>query len=74
MYSTAVTNHHIVCGTYEDLTDVLDIESKEQVWVLTGQVGTAYALAVISTPNQNNVFNVSFDQSLSPSGSRAWTT
>uniref|UniRef100_A0A6Q2ZLS3 RING-type domain-containing protein n=1 Tax=Esox lucius TaxID=8010 RepID=A0A6Q2ZLS3_ESOLU len=31
VYSIAVTNHHIVCGTYENLIHVWDIESKEQV-------------------------------------------
>ncbi|XP_042171554.1 E3 ubiquitin-protein ligase TRAF7 isoform X4 [Oncorhynchus tshawytscha] len=39
VYSIAVTNHHIVCGTYENLIHVWDIESKEQVRTLTGHVG-----------------------------------
>ncbi|XP_042171553.1 E3 ubiquitin-protein ligase TRAF7 isoform X3 [Oncorhynchus tshawytscha] len=37
VYSIAVTNHHIVCGTYENLIHVWDIES--QVRTLTGHVG-----------------------------------
>lgn len=128
MYSIAVTNHHIVCGTYENLIhvraagfdacvglglgergeetgglallvgygtpwvhsahpggvhpqkvvasspvrsvspallpQVWDIETKEQVRTLTGHVGTVYALAVISTPDQTKVFSASYDRSL----------
>ncbi|PIO39029.1 hypothetical protein AB205_0183480, partial [Aquarana catesbeiana] len=64
VYSIAVTNHHIVCGTYENLIHVWDIESKEQVRTLTGHVGTVYALAVISTPDQTKVFSASYDRSL----------
>lgn len=41
-----------------------DIESKEQVRTLTGHVGTVYALAVISTPDQTKVFSASYDRSL----------
>lgn len=89
-----MTNHHIVCGTYENLIhvradavgaasdsgplsapicasdlpapppQVWDIESKEQVRTLTGHVGTVYALAVISTPDQTKVFSASYDRSL----------
>lgn len=43
---------------------VWDIESKEQVRTLTGHVGTVYALAVISTPDQTKVFSASYDRSL----------
>uniref|UniRef100_A0A673A6Z7 TNF receptor-associated factor 7 n=1 Tax=Sphaeramia orbicularis TaxID=375764 RepID=A0A673A6Z7_9TELE len=68
VYSIAVTNHHIVCGTYENLIHVWDIESKEQVRTLTGHVGTVYALAVISTPDQTKVFSASYDRSL-----RVWS-
>ncbi|KAG8137995.1 hypothetical protein E2320_003934 [Naja naja] len=64
VYSIAVTNHHIVCGTYENLIHVWDIETKEQVRTLTGHVGTVYALAVISTPDQTKVFSASYDGSL----------
>uniref|UniRef100_K7FBP0 TNF receptor associated factor 7 n=1 Tax=Pelodiscus sinensis TaxID=13735 RepID=K7FBP0_PELSI len=64
VYSIAVTNHHIVCGTYENLIHVWDLESKEQVRTLTGHVGTVYALAVISTPDQTKVFSASYDRSL----------
>lgn len=137
VYSIAVTNHHIVCGTYENLIhvrtagfdafvglrlgkrgkemvavlcwpslwhawsmgvqhppwrcawrwkhlseqklvacspgqypspalllQVWDIETKEQVRTLTGHVGTVYALAVISTPDQTKVFSASYDRSL----------
>lgn len=31
---------------------------------LTGHVGTVYALAVISTPDQTKVFSASYDRSL----------
>uniref|UniRef100_A0A8C3A0J3 E3 ubiquitin-protein ligase TRAF7 n=1 Tax=Cyclopterus lumpus TaxID=8103 RepID=A0A8C3A0J3_CYCLU len=68
VYSIAVTNHHIVCGTYENLIHVWDIESKEQVRTLTGHVGTVYALAVIATPDQTKVFSASYDRSL-----RVWS-
>ncbi|KAF7477475.1 hypothetical protein GHT09_011468 [Marmota monax] len=61
VYSIAVTNHHIVCGTYENLIHVWDIQSKEQVQTLTGHVETVYALAVISTPDQTKVFSASYD-------------
>lgn len=43
---------------------VWDIDSKEQVRTLTGHVGTVYALAVISTPDQTKVFSASYDRSL----------
>lgn len=43
---------------------VWDIETKEQVRTLTGHVGTVYALAVISTPDQTKVFSASYDRSL----------
>lgn len=46
------------------LNQVWDIESKEQVRTLTGHVGTVYALAVISTPDQTKVFSASYDRSL----------
>lgn len=46
------------------LPQVWDIESKEQVRTLTGHVGTVYALAVISTPDQTKVFSASYDRSL----------
>lgn len=46
------------------LCQVWDIESKEQVRTLTGHVGTVYALAVISTPDQTKVFSASYDRSL----------
>ncbi|KAK1878139.1 E3 ubiquitin-protein ligase TRAF7 [Dissostichus eleginoides] len=59
VYSIAVTNHHIVCGTYENLIHVR---------TLTGHVGTVYALAVISTPDQTKVFSASYDRSL-----RVWS-
>uniref|UniRef100_A0A8C5FWX4 TRAF-type domain-containing protein n=1 Tax=Gadus morhua TaxID=8049 RepID=A0A8C5FWX4_GADMO len=68
VYSIAVTNHHIVCGTYENLIHVWDIDTKEQVRTLTGHVGTVYALAVISTPDQTKVFSASYDRSL-----RVWS-
>ncbi|XP_036828200.1 E3 ubiquitin-protein ligase TRAF7 isoform X2 [Oncorhynchus mykiss] len=42
VYSIAVTNHHIVCGTYENLIHVWDIES--QVRTLTGHVGTVFLM------------------------------
>lgn len=45
-------------------SQVWDIESKEQVRTLTGHVGTVYALAVISTPDQTKVFSASYDRSL----------
>lgn len=47
---------------------VWDIESKEQVRTLTGHVGTVYALAVISTPDQTKVFSASYDRSLRVGG------
>nr|QJS39801.1 TNF receptor associated factor 7b [Petromyzon marinus] len=40
----------------------------EQVRTLTGHVGTVYALAVISTPDQTKVFSASYDRSL-----RVWS-
>lgn len=46
------------------MNKVWDIESKEQVRTLTGHVGTVYALAVISTPDQTKVFSASYDRSL----------
>lgn len=56
------------CGWWVDVLSpplqVWDIESKEQVRTLTGHVGTVYALAVISTPDQTKVFSASYDRSL----------
>uniref|UniRef100_A0A8C6RPF0 TNF receptor-associated factor 7 n=1 Tax=Nannospalax galili TaxID=1026970 RepID=A0A8C6RPF0_NANGA len=68
VYSITVMNHHIVCGTYKNLIHVWNIESKEQARTLMGHVGTVYALAVISTPDQTKVFSASYDQSL-----RVWS-
>ncbi|KAG3270035.1 TRAF7-like [Ictidomys tridecemlineatus] len=68
VYSIAVMNHHIVCGTCENLIHIWDIESKEQVQTLTGLVGTVYALAVISTPDQTKVFSAPYYRSL-----RVWS-
>ncbi|KAG3272897.1 TRAF7-containing [Ictidomys tridecemlineatus] len=61
VYSITVTNHHIVCGTYENLIHVWDIKSKEQVLTLTGHVETVYALAT-------KVFSACYDWSL-----RVWS-
>eukprot|EP00069_Balaena_mysticetus_P010456 bmy_01186T0 len=36
-YSINVMNHFIVCGTYENLMYVWDVESKKHVWTLTGR-------------------------------------
>ncbi|NWT59496.1 TRAF7 ligase, partial [Erythrocercus mccallii] len=58
------------CESAADTWDfaVWDIETKEQVRTLTGHVGTVYALAVISTPDQTKVFSASYDRSL-----RVWS-
>nr|CAB3267212.1 ZF(TRAF/RING)-5 zinc finger protein [Phallusia mammillata] len=68
VYSIAVTNHHIVCGTYENCIHVWDIRNHEPVAQLTGHVGIVYALAVLSTPEQTKVFSASYDRSL-----RVWS-
>lgn len=39
---------------------------------LTGHVGTVYALAVISTPDQTKVFSASYDRSLRVCVQRVW--
>lgn len=68
VYSIAVTNHHILCGTYENVIHVWDVRKFDQVATLTGHVGTIYALAVLSTPDQTKVFSASYDRSL-----RVWS-
>ncbi|XP_078481474.1 zinc finger protein [Ciona intestinalis] len=68
VYSIAVTNHHIVCGTYENSIHVWDLRTHEPVAQLTGHVGIVYALAVLSTPEQTKVFSASYDRSL-----RVWS-
>ncbi|CAK8697866.1 E3 ubiquitin-protein ligase TRAF7-like isoform X2 [Clavelina lepadiformis] len=68
VYSIAVTNHHIVCGTYENCIHVWDLRTHEPVAQLTGHVGIVYALAVLSTPEQTRVFSASYDRSL-----RVWS-
>ncbi|KFO22834.1 E3 ubiquitin-protein ligase TRAF7 [Fukomys damarensis] len=59
VYSIAVMNPHIVCGTCENLIHVWHMESKGQVRTLRGHVGTMYTPAVILTPDQTKVFSVS---------------
>lgn len=61
----------VTLGLCSPLNQVWDIESKEQVRTLTGHVGTVYALAVISTPDQTKVFSASYDRSLRVRGGRA---
>uniref|UniRef100_UPI00358EDF87 E3 ubiquitin-protein ligase TRAF7-like isoform X1 n=2 Tax=Myxine glutinosa TaxID=7769 RepID=UPI00358EDF87 len=68
VYSIAVTNHHIICGTYENVIHVWELQRKERVRTLTGHVGTVYALAVVAMPDQTKVFSASYDRSL-----RVWS-
>lgn len=61
----------VMLGLCSLFNQVWDIESKEQVRTLTGHVGTVYALAVISTPDQTKVFSASYDRSLRVRGGTA---
>lgn len=68
VYSIAVTNHHIICGTYENCIHVWNQRNYEPVAKLTGHTGIVYALAVLSTPEQTKIFSASYDRSL-----RVWS-
>lgn len=68
VYSICVTNHHILCGTYENRIHVWELETYEQVTTLMGHNGTVYALAVMYTPSGTKVFSASYDRSL-----RVWS-
>ncbi|EDV28456.1 uncharacterized protein TRIADDRAFT_19665, partial [Trichoplax adhaerens] len=64
IYSLAVTESYIICGTYENNIHVWDVLSYEQQKTLAGHTGTIYALAVIDTPSQPKLFSASNDKTL----------
>jgi len=68
VYSIAVTNHHIICGTYEKSINVWKQGTYEPLHKLVGHSGIIYALTVISTPEQTKVFSASYDKSI-----RVWS-
>lgn len=68
VYSIALTNHHILCGTYENIIHVWDISTQQQVTQLRGHSGTVYALAACNTAAGTKVFSASYDRSL-----RVWS-
>ena len=79
VYSLALTNKYIICGTYENMIHVWDIQSLSEItslsgkgcglvgvaYILTGHVGTVYALAVLPTPGgQTRLFSASYDKTI----------
>ncbi|XP_064406135.1 E3 ubiquitin-protein ligase TRAF7-like [Halichondria panicea] len=66
VYSLAVTNQHIICGTYENKINVWDVKSLESVAELTGHVGIIYSLQVIEgpTPGGTRLFSACYDKTL----------
>ncbi|KAL4230818.1 E3 ubiquitin-protein ligase traf7 [Mactra antiquata] len=68
VYSIAITNHHVLCGTYENVIHVWDIGTQQQVTTLRGHSGTVYALAACNTGSGTKVFSASYDRSL-----RVWS-
>lgn len=64
VYSLAVTNQHIICGTYENKINVWDVQTMEPVGELTGHVGIVYSLQVIEAPSQTRLFSACYDKTL----------
>ncbi|XP_074660670.1 E3 ubiquitin-protein ligase TRAF7-like [Tubulanus polymorphus] len=68
VYSLCITNHHILCGTYENLIHVWEKDSYQQVTTLMGHSGTVYALSAVQTTSGTKVVSASYDRSL-----RVWS-
>lgn len=64
MYSLAVTDRHIICGTYENSIHVWDVNTFTDIAVLSGHLGAVYALAVLSTRNYARLFSGSYDNTI----------
>ncbi|XP_013417562.1 E3 ubiquitin-protein ligase TRAF7-like [Lingula anatina] len=68
VYSICITEHHILCGTYENCIHVWELGTFNQTTTLQGHSGTVYALAPLQTPSGTKVFSASYDRSL-----RVWS-
>ncbi|CAI8007245.1 E3 ubiquitin-protein ligase TRAF7 [Geodia barretti] len=64
VYSLAVTEEHIICGTYENKICVWDVKSLKNVADLTGHVGIVYALQVMESPGSTRLFSACYDKTL----------
>ncbi|XP_065899711.1 E3 ubiquitin-protein ligase TRAF7-like [Dysidea avara] len=64
VYSLAVTNQYIICGTYENNINVWKVENLQPVGTLEGHVGTVYGLTVIETPGNIRLVSASYDKTL----------
>eukprot|EP00731_Ephydatia_muelleri_P029360 Em0020g1004a len=64
IYSLAVTNQHIICGTYENQIYVWDVQSLQLLTELSGHVGIIYSLQVIEAPGQTRLFSACYDKTL----------
>jgi E3 ubiquitin-protein ligase TRAF7 len=65
VYSLALTNRYIICGTYENVIHIWNIETLDEVATLSGHVGTVYSLAILpSTGGQTRLFSASYDKSI----------
>ncbi|XP_065899712.1 E3 ubiquitin-protein ligase TRAF7-like isoform X1 [Dysidea avara] len=68
VYSLAVTDQYIICGTYENSINVWKMENRQPVGTLEGHVGTVYGLAVIEKPSDVQLVSASYDKTL-----RVWS-
>ncbi|WAQ96435.1 TRAF7-like protein [Mya arenaria] len=50
VYSIAITSHHVLCGTYENVIHVWETDGEQPITTLRGHSGTVYALAACTTP------------------------
>ncbi|XP_019849787.1 PREDICTED: E3 ubiquitin-protein ligase TRAF7-like [Amphimedon queenslandica] len=65
VYSLALTSRYIVCGTYENMIHLWDINTLAEITSLSGHVGTVYALAELSNPGgQSRLFSASYDKTI----------
>jgi E3 ubiquitin-protein ligase TRAF7 len=65
VYSIAVTDQHLITGTYENQIHVWDVNTYKPVATLSGHVGTVYALVAIPyAASQMQLFSASYDRTL----------
>lgn len=65
VYSLCVTDKFIICGTYENLIHVWDINTYSELHTLDGHMGTVYALAVMSqSKGLGRLFSASYDRTI----------
>ena len=66
VYSLCVTDKLILCGTFEHLVHVWDVNTFQELYTLEGHEGTVYSLAVMAQPTTARplLFSASYDKSI----------